>query len=347
MQASNAPGKIQKPFADNGDKQAIPVASQIGVADGRASYTDGFPPLTRTPIVAGGVPPFGTDMNGVLNAITAILQWQSAGGTFKFDAAFATAIGGYPKGANLQKADGSGTWLCTVENNTANPDTGGAGWQDFSAGRLIGVQNFAASGSYTYTPTAGTKSVVVEVQGAGGSGGGTAATSAGQAAIGGGGGAGAYAKGRFTSGFSGVTITVGLGGAQTAAGNNNGNAGGTSSFGSLITAAGGGGGQGGGAGSSFPFASGGGSGAGNPTGGIINIGGANGIQPIALAANVVIASYGAPSTIGKGGLAFPTSGNGGPGLSGAGGGGACAGGVQPAFFGGNGGSGQVTIWEYA
>ncbi|WP_160286406.1 hypothetical protein [Pseudomonas knackmussii] len=242
MQASNAPGKIQKPFADNGDKQAIPVASQVGVADGRASYTDGFPPLTRTPIVAGGVPPFGTDMNGILNAVTAIQQWQSAGGTFKFDAAFATAIGGYPKGANLQKADGSGTWLCTVENNTSNPDTGGAGWQDFSGGRLLGVQIFTANG--TYTPTAGTKSVIIEAVGGGGAGGGAAATSSGQLSTGSGGHGGAYGKGRFTSAFSGVTVTIGAGGTAAAAGANSGGNGGTTSFGALLSCPGGLGGQG-------------------------------------------------------------------------------------------------------
>lgn len=216
-----------------------------------------------------------------------------------------------------------------------------------AVGRLIGVRNFSSSGTYTYTPTAGTKSVVVEVQGAGGSGGGTAATSAGQAAVGGGGAAGAYTKGRFTSGFSGLTVTVGIGGAQTAAGNNNGNAGATSSFGALLTALGGGGGAGGWASSSFPFASAGGVGTGVPTGGIVNKAGSSAVQPIALLANVLVGSEGASSLFGRGGQSFSTSGNGAPGLSGAGGGGACAGANQPAFFGGGGGSGQVTIWEYA
>lgn len=242
MQASNAPTKIQTPFANAGDKQTIPVASQIGITDGRASYTDGFPPLTRTPVVAGGVPPFGTDMNGILNAVTAIQQWQSAGGRFVYDAAFAAAIGGYPKGASLQKADGSGAWLCTTDNNSTNPDTGGAGWLDFSGGRLIGAQVFTANG--TYTPSAGTKSVVVEGVGGGGSGGATGATSAGQYAAGAGGGAGAYGKARFTSGFSGVTVTIGAGGAAPAAGVNAGGSGGTTSFGALMSLPGGTPGQG-------------------------------------------------------------------------------------------------------
>lgn len=134
MQSSNQPGKISLPFANSGAKQPIPVASQVGIEDGRASYTDGFPPITRTPLTAGGKPPFGTDMNGILNAVTAIQQWQSAGGLFTYDSALSTSIGGYPKGALLLKSDGSGCWQSTAENNTTNPDTGGAGWRSFGSG---------------------------------------------------------------------------------------------------------------------------------------------------------------------------------------------------------------------
>lgn len=147
MQSSNQPGKISLPFANSGAKQPIPVASQVGVEDGRASYTDGFPPLTRTPLAAGGKPPFGTDMNGILNAITAIQQWQSAGGMFMYDSAMSTSVGGYPKGAFILKADASGFWQSTAENNTSNPDTGGSGWRDFSVASLVtpsgAVQAFA------------------------------------------------------------------------------------------------------------------------------------------------------------------------------------------------------------
>lgn len=109
------------------------------------------------------------------------------------------------------------------------------------AGRLIGVQVFTANG--VYTPTAGTKSVIVEGVGGGGSGGAVGATSAAQYAAAAGGGAGAYGKARFTSGFSGVTVTIGAGGAAPAAGVNAGNVGGTSSFGALMSLPGGTGGQ--------------------------------------------------------------------------------------------------------
>jgi hypothetical protein len=131
MQSSNIPTKIPLPFAYNagvGYKNTIPTASQIGVVNGRASLNDGFPPLNFVPISSGGVPPFGSDVNGILNEITAITQWQQAGGFFFYDSSFSTTIGGYPKGAILQSSSNSGLWISTAENNTTNPDTGGAGW---------------------------------------------------------------------------------------------------------------------------------------------------------------------------------------------------------------------------
>jgi len=131
MQSSNIPAKIPLPFAYAAGpsyKNTIPTASQIGITNGKASLTDGFPPLTFTALSAGGVPPFGADFNGILNEVTAIQQWQNAGGFFPYDSVFSTAIGGYPKGAILQAANFAGLWTNTVENNTTNPDTGGAGW---------------------------------------------------------------------------------------------------------------------------------------------------------------------------------------------------------------------------
>ena len=113
MQLSNAPGKLLLPFANAGAKNTIPTASQIGTTAGAASLTDGFPPLTRTPIAAGGVPPSGLDMNGILFRLSAILRWANAGGGYAYDAAFATDsnVGGYPKGARVLRSDGAGYWL--------------------------------------------------------------------------------------------------------------------------------------------------------------------------------------------------------------------------------------------
>jgi hypothetical protein len=103
-------------------------------------------------------------------------------------------------------------------------------------GRLLNVQVFTASG--TYTPTAGTKSIITEIVGGGGGSGGVAATASNSSGVSPAGSSGAYAKCYFTSGFSGVAVTVGAAGAAGAAGGNGGN-GGTSSFGSLVSCQGG------------------------------------------------------------------------------------------------------------
>ncbi len=137
MLASSIPSRIQLPFANSGTKNTIPVASQIGITPGAASYTDGFPPLTMTPIASGGVPPYGADFNGVLNAITAVQQWQSAGGVFKYDSTFATAIGGYPAGSVLESTDGVTQWISLIDNNSADPD--GATPTDWAALASYGV----------------------------------------------------------------------------------------------------------------------------------------------------------------------------------------------------------------
>lgn len=122
MQNSSQPKLLPVPFADAGSKQDIPNDSQIGVTAGRASYTDGFPPLTRTPLAAGGVPPFGTDFNGVLNDVTAAVRWSQAGAGYPFNTAFNTAIGGYPKGARIPNSTLDGFWLNTTDGNSNNPE---------------------------------------------------------------------------------------------------------------------------------------------------------------------------------------------------------------------------------
>lgn len=128
MQISLIPAKLQKLWAVSGTKNTIPVDSQIGITPGAASLTDGFPPLTMTPMAAGGVSPYGADFNGILNWLSAIAQWSNAGGQYPYDAAYSALIGGYPKGALLLKADGTGCWLSLADNNATNPETGGAGW---------------------------------------------------------------------------------------------------------------------------------------------------------------------------------------------------------------------------
>lgn len=127
MKQTSLPALIPVPFADQGAKNAIPVNSQIGITDGAASFVDGFPPLTMTPVAAGGIPPFGGDFNGILNAITLSLRWACAGGQYSYSSSFSDAVGGYPKGAMLQNLAGDVVWLNMTDDNTADP-TAGNGW---------------------------------------------------------------------------------------------------------------------------------------------------------------------------------------------------------------------------
>ncbi len=137
MNSSDIPSRTIKAFSVNGDKNNIPVdSSSTTLADGDATFDSGFPPLTRTPIGAGGKPPKGKDMNGILYSVTVKQRWQDAGMGYPFDSAFSTAAGGYPKGAILPNSTLSGTWINTSESNSNSPEVSTAtatGWVPLSS----------------------------------------------------------------------------------------------------------------------------------------------------------------------------------------------------------------------
>lgn len=126
MQRADIPLRYAKVWAVNAAGayiRTVPVDSQIGIEDGAASFDTGFVPDNFSPVSAGGVPPFGQDFNGLLNADTAWMQWKQAGGAVPYDAAFSTAIGGYPQGAVVDSGIVYGAqWYSTVDNNTTDPD---------------------------------------------------------------------------------------------------------------------------------------------------------------------------------------------------------------------------------
>lgn len=132
MQASGIPTKLPIPWANSagsGYIRTVPQASQIGIQNGAASLTDGFPPLNFLPTASGGVPPFGQDFNGILKLVTQWLQWTQAGAPIAWDSSFSSSIGGYPSGAVVLSATTPQLWwLSTSDNNVTNPDAGGAGW---------------------------------------------------------------------------------------------------------------------------------------------------------------------------------------------------------------------------
>jgi len=132
----------------------VPIPSQIGVTPGRASFNDGFPPLNFTAVSGGGIPLFGEDMNGVLQAITQWLRWAQAGAPITYDSSFQTSVGGYPNGALIWSATTAGLmWRSTADNNTTNPDSGGANWVPFAISQNPTYTQLL-SGSGTYNPQA-------------------------------------------------------------------------------------------------------------------------------------------------------------------------------------------------
>lgn len=147
MNFSSIPTRFPIPFANSGTRTTIPTASQIGITPGAASLTDGFPPRTfhALPPTSDGVPPFGADFNGIFYEVTGTQQWQNAGSTWPYDSAFSTAIAGYPMGAVLIRADGTGFWMSLVDANTTNPDAGGANWIPLNNYGVTALTGLAAS----------------------------------------------------------------------------------------------------------------------------------------------------------------------------------------------------------
>lgn len=181
MDDASTPVKFLLPWAASAGGayiNAIPVASQIGIANGRASLTDGFPPNCVVRIDAGGAGPFMGDTNGLLFQITSGLIWHQAGGPVYHDAAFSTAHGGYPKQTILASDSVNGNfWLNLVDNNTTDPDTGGANWLGLSlipstilagANALSNVVSFTNSARVDMVGSAGNAYKVTAWNGASG-----------------------------------------------------------------------------------------------------------------------------------------------------------------------------------
>lgn len=486
MQQSQAPAKFLVPWANSAGPsyiRDIPVGSQIGINNGAASLETGFPPLNFLPVGSGGVPPFGQDMQGILKQITQWSRWQAMGALNLWDSAFATAIGGYPRGALLSSTTAGLAWLNTVDNNLTNPDGGGAaGWvpimtgasvpqtsiihagpdtsttpgvitipvltpsissllnytifeivpaldivgptnvqiqaygslplkrndggdvkqgdgpagrpflvaffngalrylsqapseiasyltngggqttvvnliqNNFSKGSLIGRQNYAAPGTYTYTPTSSTVRLIrVTVIGGGGGGGGVTSTDANSYGAGGGGGGGGTAVADLllsSAGVSGAAIVVGAGGSgvnSNIGGNIVGGTGGTSSFSSFLSATGGGGGHSA-LGLNQPQLQVGGTKGIGAGGNVLNVSGQTGFQGSTQSSVNFVSGAGGTSYFGGGGVPrypdAPGAGNASDTI-GSGGGGAAISMSTPGQPGGAGAAGAVLIEEYA
>lgn len=210
------------------------------------------------------------------------------------------------------------------------------------SGALVNIQRITSTG--TYTKTAGTNTVMIELAGGGGAGGGGAATGASQVSAGGGGSAGGYVRHLgLASAFTGLTATIGAGGTGNSGAS--GGAGGNSTFGTL-TANGGNGGISG--------AAGGTSNANNSTGGgtasggnLMNVTGQQGAASAAVFGGAVVTGNGATHHLGSGGIVgVPGTGGAASGF-GAGGGGLFQTASSGALTGGAGAPGVAIIWEFA
>ena len=142
------------PFASQGDKNTIPVTPSTETGQSNyASYQKGFPPVTMTPLVAGGLPPQGMDMNGILFALSSSVGFMQSGGLPTFDADFASTIGGYPLGAVLQSNDGSSAYVSTIANNTTDfnesTESIGTSWLPWAGDAAKGSSLYIAVGEGT------------------------------------------------------------------------------------------------------------------------------------------------------------------------------------------------------
>lgn len=220
----------------------------------------------------------------------------------------------------------------------------------YAPGSLIGNQTFIVNG--TYTPTPGTKSIVVEVQAAGGGGGGARAVSSGNASTAGGGAGGGYSRSLITTVPSSAVVTVGVGGAagswQAGGTATAGSSGGSSSFGSLLSATGGGGGGSSMTGQySTAFQITGGVPGVGSNGNILNSRGGGGLPGLVFTSNNATGGGGGNSFF-SGGYNNEARETGIAGILGAGGTG-CSVNNNPSAtaVGGAGGNGIVIVWEYA
>ncbi|EBP3773672.1 tail fiber protein [Salmonella enterica] len=138
MKLNDKPRQLAVPFASTGDKNNIPdKATQQTKESGNAAYDSGFPPVTMTPISAGGIPPHGKDFNGLMHDITAAIRYVQAGGLYTYNADFAGAIGGYAKDAILAGVATTAVWLNTIDDNLTDPEgDDSAGWVNLLADPL-------------------------------------------------------------------------------------------------------------------------------------------------------------------------------------------------------------------
>ncbi|WP_267411824.1 hypothetical protein [Pantoea sp. GM_Pan_4] len=227
-----------------------------------------------------------------------------------------------------------------------------AAMTSLTPGRLLNIQVFTSSGTYTKTP--GTKKARVKSLGGGGAGGGTEVTTSAQIAAAWGGNSGAYAESSLIDVSSVASVAVTIGAAGIPATGAAGGAGGQSSFGSYLITPGGAGGLIGSAGSGVSAGVDMDTGS-NPSGSALAFGtpASVGVGPLSLSATVGQATMksgrGADSKlgIGGGGIRGANTAKSAFGYGAGGGGSAVGPSAAATTAGGVGTSGIIIVEEYA
>lgn len=215
--------------------------------------------------------------------------------------------------------------------------------------RLVNVRVFNTPGTSTYTPTPGTNFVIVGACGAGAGGAGSVLTAANGTSTGSPGSGGGYGESQYSTGFSGVSITIGAAGSGGAgAGGANG---GDTTFNATPTALVGKGGIGGGSSAAalIPL-SGGNSNTPSATGAnLFVIPGSGGVPSFSINGSCAYGGSGGSSAFSPGGAGQNVSSDGLDALGFGGGGSGTANFNNGAFTttGGDGSGGIVIVWEYA
>lgn len=153
------PTVIPMPFAQNGERRAIPETNaEPGSAD--ASWAAGFPPVTRINKQAGGKPPYGLDFQGIFFTICQHLFFSQSGNLFPWVGASEGQPGlNYLKGAMVLGSDGE-TYMALKPSGPDVPSADGAGfvgpvdpvgditghWADLKTTFAVGIATLTEAG---------------------------------------------------------------------------------------------------------------------------------------------------------------------------------------------------------
>lgn len=120
MAVFNEPTKWQTSLVNSGDANTIPQNTPAGT--GKASFKDGFPPITQIPLSAGGQAPDRKDFNGLFKVLGDWIFFNQNGGVSTYSESFDYIAGRVVSyNDNIYKciqANGVSSTVVTPDSNT-------------------------------------------------------------------------------------------------------------------------------------------------------------------------------------------------------------------------------------